>query len=103
MNLCPNCKQKIPPKNFLFLTNYSTITCKKCNSKLEVRNRIQNSIIGGLFGAASAASITGFALIGEHFFNRMFAGILTGILFAMILCFFAYFISYKTIKFNVIH
>lgn len=103
MNTCPNCEQKIPFKKFLLLTNYSTITCKKCNAKLEVKNRIQFSLIGGLFGGASAASITGFAFIGEHFFNRLFAGTLTGLLFAMILCPFAYYISCKTIKFNIIH
>lgn len=65
VNSCPSCGQKIPLKKFIFLTNYSTITCDRCKSKLEIGNRVKNGLVGGISGALTAASITGMAYTGQ--------------------------------------
>jgi DNA-directed RNA polymerase subunit RPC12/RpoP len=51
---CPSCGSKIQDRKLLFLTNLNAIRCQVCSSKLRVRNKNVNSVIGGAGGAVGA-------------------------------------------------
>ena len=61
MNNCPHCRNLIPFKEFVFVSNFKNIICPNCKEEL-VPDKKTLSIIGGVSGFASALTI-GLAVI----------------------------------------
>ena len=57
MVICPKCKNEIPLKKFIFLTNYNNIKCSSCFSELKA-NKKTNSILGAIGGGIGAGVTT---------------------------------------------
>ena len=55
MVICPKCGNKIPGWKMMFLTNFNTITCPTCSTKLQVKNKGTSSLIGGIGGGVGGA------------------------------------------------
>jgi len=53
MPTCPKCRNKIPARKLLFLTNFNTIGCPACSTRLQANKKI-NSLIGGIGGGLGA-------------------------------------------------
>jgi len=49
MLTCPKCRNKIPAWKLLFLTNFNTITCPTCSTRLQLNKKISR-LIGGIGG-----------------------------------------------------
>jgi len=67
MVTCPKCKNKIPGWKLMFLTNFNTITCPTCSTRLQANKKI-NSLIGGIGGAVGAG--LGYLLLSFWFHTR---------------------------------
>ena len=57
MVTCPKCRNKIPAWKLMFLTNFNTITCSTCSTRLKANKKI-NSLIGGIGGGVGAGIAT---------------------------------------------
>lgn len=80
MVICPKCGNKLQYRKIFFLTNLNAITCPVCSSKLRVKNKEVNSLIGGL--GAVFGSLLIISWFSAH--NVLFSA-LTAIFFAIVL------------------
>ncbi len=91
---CPECGAKIPFRNFIQLNNFSVINCCVCKSRIEICNRSTNTIMAGISGILSAASLVLGAYYGSEKYGSTLAGLLFGIILSAIiivaLCHYAY-------------
>jgi DNA-directed RNA polymerase subunit RPC12/RpoP len=55
MAVCPKCGSRLQARKLLRLTNLNTIRCQVCSSKLRIKNKDTNSIIGGTLGGLGAS------------------------------------------------
>src|SRR5262245_6755156 len=70
MTLCPSCSAKVAPWKLWFLTNFNSIVCDTCQTRL-VANRARSSVIGGVGGLVSVIIIVS-AITTEEFVGGLF-------------------------------
>ena len=54
MVVCPRCGNNLLTRQVIVITNRTKITCTRCSSKLQVKNKNVSSIIGGVGGGVGA-------------------------------------------------
>ncbi len=80
MVVCSKCGSKLQYRKIFVLTNENTITCQVCSSRLRVRNKNVNSIIG-LVGGGLGGGLGAFLLISWVLTSNVLYLILVPILF----------------------
>jgi len=98
MVTCPKCRNKIPGWKLMFLTNFNTITCSTCLTKLQANRKI-NSLIGGIGGGMGAG--IGGLLLAFWFDTKDVSYIMLLIVLFPLIFFAAWLTSIKFVKLEI--
>ena len=76
MFICPKCGTKLKARKILLLTNFNTITCPTCASKLRMKNTDANRAVSVVIGGVGAGfgALLGILLV-QSGFNLVYWGL----------------------------
>ncbi|MHC3130180.1 MAG: hypothetical protein IBV52_08920 [Candidatus Bathyarchaeota archaeon] len=86
MVICPNCRNRIAAWKLMVLTNWNSVTCPTCSTRLQIKNKTVSSLIGGVgggIGGGIGGLLGGLWLItGEMFYVMLWLPLFGFIFFA---------------------
>jgi ATP/ADP translocase len=82
---CPKCGRTLPARKLLFLSNLNAITCPVCSSKLRVKNKDVNSVIGGVGGGLGGGLGTLLLIMWVQSGNMAYVGLIILLIVAVFL------------------
>ena len=98
MVTCPKCRNKIPVWKLMFLTNFNTITCPTCSTRLQANKKI-NSLIGGIGGGVGGG--IGGLLLAFWFHTKEVSYLMLFVALLMLIFFASWLASIKFMKLEV--
>ena len=100
MVICPKCRSKIPAWKLMFLTNFNTITCLTCSTRLQANRRI-SSLIGGIGGGIGGGLGALLAILWLH--TKEASYVMLFILLILALFFASWLATVRLVKLEVKH
>ena len=98
MVTCPKCGNKIPAWKLIFLTNFNTITCPTCSTRLQANKKI-NTLIGGIGGGVGGG--IGALLLGSWFQTKEVCYLILFIALLILIFFASWLAEIKFMKLEV--